>query len=331
MDDDRLASRLRALDTAAGPLGPYEPRAEFVHALHGDLAARLGIGDGPVAVGSRTGRRIGPSPSTRRWLLIAATIALLIAAAANIPMIGSAIELLLERPTLLDAIRSSGSMRVAIRPDQPQVMSSAGTLSGFDIDVAEALGERIGVEIVRVVQPVDAMLTPGDAPWQVALPGRALSHTEASRYIATEPYYRWPAYVLVRRSEPALTDLTGAVLCLVAGSPATTWATGSGARTIVTLADDDACLAEVRAGRADAMVSRDLLPVDFETDLELAVLGNSPVLVEPRVAIVSAEALGAPDLASVIDGALADMRDDGTLTDLSKQRFGGLDLSQVDP
>jgi cystine transport system substrate-binding protein len=327
MDDDRLTARLRSLDSLGRGSDVAAPRAEFVEALRGELEGRLEFGG--VSVGPRPASRRSGSAPARRWVLIAATVALMIAAAASIAAVGGALERLLERPTLIDSIQSSGSIRVAIRPDSPQVASSNGVLSGFDIDVAEVLGQRLGVGIERAVQPVEVTLAPGDPEWQLAFPSRALSVDEAGRYVATKPYYRWPVYVVVRRSEAGGFDLAGAALCVVTGSPGEVWARSeSGAGSVAAASDDDACLAEVRDGRADAMATRDLLAIDLRGDSELAVLGEGAVTDEPRAVLIPAGLHGSEALAAVIDAELAEMRADGTLAELSKRRFGGEDLTQ---
>ena len=325
MDDERLKARLRALDR---PSGHIEPRAEFVDELHGQLATRLGFREGSVATPLTVPRRFGVPTLGRRWLLIAATIALLIAVVANLATIGATIERLLDRPSLMDAIQSSGSIRIAIRPDDPQVLSASGTLAGFDVDVAEAVALRLGLRVERIVQPVDQMLADGEPTWQVALPSRSLSADESARYIVSIPYYQWPGYVLVRRSGPA--DLAGATLCVVAGSIGESWALGlSDAAAVRSTVDDAACLADLRSGQVDAIVTKLLLPIDVANDPDLMVLGDDPVVTEPRAIVVSRRASDADELIDAMNVVLEELRADGTLTEISEQRFGGEDLTRA--
>jgi L-cystine transport system substrate-binding protein len=330
MDDDLLTARLRALGTSGGDgTSVAEPRPEFVEALHGELAERLGFGFEDAGAAASTRPRRPTSSRTRRWLLIAATIALLIAAGASVAAVGGALERFLDRPTLIDSIQSGGSIRVAVRPDAPQVASAGGVISGFDIDVAEALGSRLGVGVERAVQPVDAILAAGEPSWQLAFPSLALSAEEMSRYVATEPYYRWPVYVVVRRSEAPGFRIADSRLCVVAGSPGEAWASSQPEQIeIVALPDDAACLNEVHLGGVDGAVTNDLLLIDLAGYPDLAALGDTPVTVEPRAVLVPVAVRGSEELAALIDTELAEMRADGTLTELSKRRFGGQDLTQ---
>jgi ABC-type amino acid transport substrate-binding protein len=327
MDDDRLTARLRRLEA---PGVAMEPRDEFVEELHGVLASKLGFTPGSMAPPATVRRRARPTPQVRRWALIAATVALLIAVVANLATIGATIQRLVDRPSLMDAIRASGSLRVAIRPDDPQILAAGGTLSGFDVDVADAVAARLGLRVERIIQPIDQMLAEDEPTWHIALPSRALSPAEAARYAVSDPYYRWPAYVLVRRSGPA--DLAGAAVCVVAGSIGERWAAERGdVAAVRARADDDACMADLRAGRVDAMVTDVTLPMDVANDPDLAVLGEGPVAVDPRPILVPRGAADAAELVDAIDATLDQLRADGTLTALSEQRFGGEDLTTRTP
>ena len=163
MDDDLLRARFRALEE------PVEPSVAFVSDLHGQLAARLGFVSG-TAVDLRPRRR-ARAIHRRRWLLLAATIALVVALLGNIAGVGSLIRRTITGPTLEDTVRSSGLLRIAVAPDAPQVIAPAGGMQGFDIDVANALGARLGVAVELVVLPVDEMFAPVHRDWQVAMPG----------------------------------------------------------------------------------------------------------------------------------------------------------------
>ena len=45
------------------------------------------------------------------------------------------------------ASRAAGVIRVAVRPDYPQVAVPGGARTGFDVDVANELGRRLGVRV----------------------------------------------------------------------------------------------------------------------------------------------------------------------------------------
>jgi ABC-type amino acid transport substrate-binding protein len=336
MDDERLRARLRSVDS------PVEPRPQFVAELHDRLSAQLGlsavVAERSLPLGKRT-------RSTRSWLFVAATLALLVALVVNLAAIGSIVERVLTRQTLLDTIQSNGAVRVAVSPDHPQVLAAGGSLQGFDIDVTNALAERLGVRAELVVLPIEDMLTPGDSDWHVALPSRALTSQAAEDFLVTDPYYRWPAYVLVpREADSELDSLDGAVICVVEGSAGAAWLDRKNPNVgvtvlappptpgvIRTLADDVACLDDLAAGQSAGVVTSNLVLADLVTKSDVRVLGGGPVVEEFRAMIVAADGPGREALGATLDDALRQMRADDTLADLSKRWFGGEDFTGLVP
>jgi ABC-type amino acid transport substrate-binding protein len=267
----------------------------------------------------------------RRVLLLAAAVALL-AAALAVTGVGSAVIRLIATPTMLDAIRADGALRVAIRPDTPQV--TAGSLAGFDVDVAQAIADRLGVALEAVVLPAAAMQQGGD--WVLAMPSRAVT---GDGVIRTSAYYRWPVLVLARldASPGTLGELASTGVCVAEGTAAEAWARGAAvadgldtvrmppAWTVLVAADERTCLDELRAGRVDAAITARTLPGDLATTADLEVVGG-PVAFEPAPVIV-ADSRGAGDLKAAVEAALDEMRRDGTLAALSRKWFGGEDLT----
>lgn len=334
MDDERLRARLRQLPAS------MEPRPEFVDELHDELAARLGFVTAPAdgVRGEHVGRR--PRGSRGAWLLIAATMATVLTLAGGVVAGALFVSRLPSPPSLLDDVRSREALRVAVRPDSPQVRSPGGALGGFDMSVARALGEELGVHVEFVVLPVDEMLAAGAPAWDVAMPSAA-EPAAADRFVSTGPYYSWPVYVLVPTSSSAegADDLDGRNVCAVTGSSGEAWLQGGTAQAalvappdnlvLVTGPDDDACLARVADGDADAMVTAAWTRADIASRSGLRVLQETEVALEPRAIVARADGPDPTELLAALDDALGTLRADGTLTDLARQHFGGEDLSDV--
>jgi polar amino acid transport system substrate-binding protein len=243
------------------------------------------------------------------------------------------------RSDLLDQVRSSGALRMAIRPDFPQ--ASILGLEGFDVDVATELARRLSLGAYPVQVAVADMLAgaSGD-PWDLAFPSAVVTAAAASRFAASTPYYYWPTYLVVPKvsgaSSPA--DLGGATFCTVGGSSGAGWLSGaldpgSGASasppagpTVRTEATDWACLDALAAGDVEAVVTAALSDSDLAARPSLRTVGG-PILVEPRAIVAARTGLDPSALLSVVDNALGAMRSDGTLADLSRKRFGGRDLT----
>ena len=209
MDDQRLIVRLRAVE------GTGDPRPAFVEDLHAELAGRLGLQSGAVAL-----PRPRRSPVSR-LLLLAATVALLLALAAGGLLIGSALHLVRLPVTVLETVHDDGAIRIAVRPDAPQVMKASGGVDGFDVEFARYVAARLAVDAHLVPTTIDAMLgARGD--WQLGLPSQALSQAEAEaeQFSVTDAYYAWPIYLVALRSSDATFDdaVSAGALCAAEGS-----------------------------------------------------------------------------------------------------------------
>lgn len=331
--DDRLKARLRAV------ADPAEPRPEFVEQLHDTLASKLQF---PVATDTR--EREAPTwRAGRPWVLAAATIALTLALVGSALIAGGVVDRLFQRPAVLDELRSTSIIRVAVRPDHPQTRVPGGALAGFDIDVARALGDRLALDTELAVIPLEEMVGGRTRAWDIAMPSTWLPSESMSDVESTSPYYYWPFYVLVPSSSTAseMADLEGEAICVVAGSTGEAWLAGStndaqleaalspAANTVLrTLEDDGACLADMDAGASAAVVTATLVEADLTSRPDYRVLGGSPAGWERRVVIVSAERGDPTSLVAALNDAIAGMRRDGSLKRFSELRFGGQDLSE---
>ena len=208
-------------------------------------------------------------------------------------------------------------------------------LGGFDIDVAQAVANRLGASAdLRPLEPSEILV--GKDGWQVALPSGQVPAVDASRFLATAPYYRWPSYLVAAESVGAPSDITaldGRTLGVAAGSAGQSWLdmqVGTTGRialvpaphsTARVLADDAACVADLLAGGSDAMVTSTMLSTDVATNPSLLV-GSAPV-VEDRAMLVPANAPGAAALRDELNRILDSLRADGTLANFARSRFGG--------
>jgi cystine transport system substrate-binding protein len=239
-------------------------------------------------------------------------------------------------------VTDTGVLRIAVRPDSPQVLLPNDAYAGFDVDVAQEVARRLGLRAELVVEPFSEMLaTTSEANWDVALPSASLSADRASGYRASAPYYYWPSFLIVPASPPVLNidALNGAKICVASGGVGQPWLSGrlppdvhqltqppTGA-TVHTRPDDAACLAEVSEGRSDAMVSTHLSAADIDIRLEFQALTGAPVVVEDRRVIARRSGPDATSLLADIERTIDAMRADGTLAQFSRNRFGGADLT----
>ena len=340
MNDERLLRRLRDIEV------PVEPEPGFAEALRQTLHAELGLDS--VVSGPPRARWIRPEPRfSRRWILLAAA-ALLILGLVVSGLAGALMRQRVVPPAgLLDRVRETGVMRVAVRPDAPQVRVPGGTFGGFDVDVAQELERRLGFRAELEITSADDMLGPVSGnSWDIAMPSALLPIGAGTRMAATSPYYRWPVYVLVPAAStaPVIASLDSRTVCVVAGSAGEAWLIGSsGGRpgiaapqsppqrtTLHRMNDDEACLADIASGGSDALVTSTLSRADLSTRPGARILTDAPVFSEGR-SIVALRSADPASLIDLLDTTLAAMRADGTVTTLSGRRFGGEDLSEPAP
>ena len=339
MDDERILQRLDRVND----LG--EPDPAFLAQLYDAVAEEVGFGEPRDVKTARVrGTTVVPrrrGGGTRRWPLVMVA-ALFITGTVGLLAAGAFRPRPPERtpPTsLLAEIRADGRVRIAIRPDQPQFTTGGQPATGFDADVAKELAKRLGVALELVIVDADTMLTRSEAgQWDVALPSVATWSIDGSRFLASDPYYSWPHFLVVSASSTATSasDVAQGPVCAVAGGAGDAWLRGSYGTSpgpavtgsIVSARSDEECLSMVASGAARAVVTERLTSGDLQLLSGIRVIGGPAA--EPRSAIVARPGgadRDSSDLLRAIDDALAQMHADGTLTRLSESRFGGVDLT----
>jgi ABC-type amino acid transport substrate-binding protein len=229
--------------------------------------------------------------------------------------------------------RQRGVLVVALSMPAPglQVGSVRGSAvvyaRGLEIDLARALGRRLGVGRVEFVQVADPrrMLAAGPKRWDVAL--AQLPRTPGAKAVdLSQPYLRADQAVLLARGIPrprSLADLRRLQLCVVRGSRGADVAAGRvRPRTRALVARDDAALLRlVRTGRCEAAL-REVpeLAVALATGARGA-YGPIAARIDTEAAFAVALPKGSP-LTSQVDRALRRMRSDGRLGKLTRAWLG---------
>jgi polar amino acid transport system substrate-binding protein len=320
MSDERIEKALRQ-----GP--PGEP-AYMVHLTPADL-------HGSVSKAPRSKSAFSFLASLSQAVVAAG----LVVAVVGIVLIRSgALETAAKPSTRLADIQARGVIRIAVRPDRPQVTAPGGARSGFDVDVATEIGRRLGLRVELDFTPADEMLA-GRGQWDIALPSSAV---EPGAFATTTAYYDWPIRLIVPAGSTAAApgDLSGSTICVVSGSGGEAWLDGRFRGTSVTpvavppttsavhrLATDEACAADVTAGASAALVTAGWSDADLVTRPALKRVGG-PIFTEARPVISVNGQRDPAGLIAEIDRILAAMRSDGTLADFSRGRFGGVDLTE---
>lgn len=332
MDDQRIESALRE-----GP--PDEPG--YVRSVGRSLADGE---NGPATFDARVDRRGVRAAGRLGW-------ALPLAAVVTIAVVGLAVRFDIgpgatpsPRGDLLAQITAHGVIRIAVSNEAPQIPTTGGAFAGFDVDVAQAVTDELGVQAeIQLVAPGSILLGEGD--WELAFPSRTLPEALIGA-VPGARYYDWPAWLVVETgsSVDSVADLDGSEICVVAGSPGAAWLAGITVRdtelslavpvdaAAVTRPDDEACLTALAIGEADAAVTSTLLDIDFANQ-GLQFIGAGASIDQHRVVLIRDSAdLGDPTtLQAAVEAAITDLRAAGRLAELSRRAFGGQDLTGAIP
>jgi len=168
---------------------------------------------------------------------------------------------LTQSTSVLDQVMEAGVVRVGVRNDNPPVsfIDDSGDWVGFDLELAAALGEELGVEVELV--PVDgttriSFLESGQVDMSVASMNHTRSRDAAIDFSVT---YFWDNQsFLVRTGEyDSIDELFGETVAASSGSSSidswTAWAADNGGETgdIVEFDDKLAAVQAVRDGAVE--------------------------------------------------------------------------------
>ena len=234
---------------------------------------------------------------------------------------------------LLDRVRESGTLRVANTQANPpwNFTDEASQPLGYDVDVANELARRLDVAKVEFLPSNFQSFIEGVRAdrFDIVISGQTITDERREQVGFSQPYQVNGVSIFVKAGESSiatLADLVGRSVGVSAGTTQEKMAReqidGADVRTYqnATLA-----LTDLSRGGVDAvLVSR------FQGTF-LAERNGLPV--EPAGELLEREVNGmsfqkdSPRFKQAVDGALAAMIDDGTLTRISERWLGGLDMA----
>jgi polar amino acid transport system substrate-binding protein len=268
---------------------------------------------------------------------------------------------------LLGAIKQRGYIMVSTDPNyQPQSFlntegkrladtkcpSDALTtaeMQGFDVDVAKAIGDALGVETCFATPGWDTITAGSWADkWDVSVGSMTITTDRQKVLDFSVPYYYTPAVVAVLADSgiSSLDQLEGKPICAGVSTTYETWLNGGDIGlpassvyaqppaniTVISLDTDQFCAEALVAGREDFVAySTSGTVVDANIAAGLPVVKvDGPVFSEDLAASFDkASSLPTDTLRAEVDKLFTAMHSDGRLSDLSKKWFEGVDLTQA--
>ena len=252
---------------------------------------------------------------------------------------------------LLAEICDKGVLTVSTDPAYPpqsKYVPKEDKYVGFDIDVATEIADRLGVEIAWETPSWD-VITAGDwnGRWDMSVGSMTMTNDRQEVLDFTEPYYYTPAVALVNADNTSVsdlsTDLDGATIGVCAGCTYDQFLDKSldisgftfdfvvDDATIKGYDTDTTALQDLALGdgtRLDAAMTSSTTAQGYIDEGNPVKIVGDPLFYEPLgVAIDKSADLDPASLVEAANQIVAEMHEDGTLTEMSKEWYGGLDLT----
>jgi len=238
------------------------------------------------------------------------------------------------------------------RPADTKCPSDALTtaeMQGFDVDVAIAIGDGLGVETCFATPSWDTITAGSWADkWDISVGSMTITTSRQEVLNFSVPYYYTPAVVAVRADSgfTSLADLEGQALCAGTATTYELWLNHDMAGlglpqssiyaeapnvTVVSLETDQECAQAIAAGREDFVgyvTSRTVVDANLAEGFPIVKLVPAVFSEDLAASLDKTSSLPTDSLLVEVNKIFTQMHSDGTLSGLSNQWFE-LDLTQA--
>jgi len=200
----------------------------------------------------------------------------------------------------------------------------SGDLVGFDVEIAEAVAEKLDLEVSFQETQWDAIFAGLEAGrFDVIANQVSINPEREEKYLFSEPYSVSPGVIVVPEDDDSISSFDDLAGKTTAQSLTSNWyelAQESGAN-VEAVEGWAQAVALLEQGRVDATINDKLTFLDYETTdgptgLKIAAETDDPAssafaFTQDKQALVDA-----------IDAALAELREEGVLAEISEKYFG---------
>lgn len=250
----------------------------------------------------------------RRVLLAIVAVAAVILGAVGCGSAG-------ERPA--DPVRSAGVLRVGTEGVYAPFSyhdPATGDLVGYDVDVAKAVGEKLGVRVEFVETPWDSIFAALEADrFDIVANQVTINPERKAKYDLSQPYTVGEGVIVTRADDDSiktLADIRGKTAAENATSNWSQIAKDAGAK-VEAVEGFTQAITLLTQGRVDVVVNDSIAVYAY-----LAETGDTSVKIAGTVGEKSEQGFAArkdSGLLPELNGALDDLRADGTLTAISEK------------
>ena len=229
---------------------------------------------------------------------------------------------------LLQTIQSRGTIIVGLEGDWApwSFVDENDELMGFDVEVARAIAEKLGVEAEIIPGEWDGLFAGMDAGrYDMVVNGVEVTPERTEKYDFADPYAYIRTALVVKSGNDTIhsfEDLAGKTTANSIGSTYMEMAEGYGA-TCSGVDTLDETIQMVLQGRADATLNADVSFYDYlsqHPDAAIQIVASSEEANEVAIPMQKGESSAA--LREAVSQAIEQLRAEGTLSVLSNKYFG---------
>lgn len=200
----------------------------------------------------------------------------------------------------------------------------AGDLTGYDVEITEAVADKLGVDVKFEETQWDAIFAGLDANRFAMIANQVSINPDREKaYDFSEPYTVSPGVIVVPEGETSISsfaDLAGKTTAQSLTSNWYTLAQENGAK-VEAVEGWAQAVSLLEQGRVDATVNDKLTYLDYMQQVPDAPLQIAAETDDPALSAF-AFAKGNTELRDAVNEALAELRADGTLAEISEKYFG---------
>ena len=220
----------------------------------------------------------------------------------------------------LEKVKAAGKLVIGVEGTYPPFTyhDDNGELTGLDVELGKALAEKLGVEVEFQEAAWDSLLIGIDTGrFDTVINSVSITDERAEKYDFSDPYYYEARRVVVRADDDSINgpeDLNGKKIATNTTNAFIPWYEENGAE-VVGIDTSAEAIDLVLSGRADFLgISVPVLNAYLKAAF---VIPNS----EDVIAIPVRK--GEPEFLDAINAALAELREEGTLKEISEKYLGG--------
>ncbi len=233
----------------------------------------------------------------------------------------------------LAQVKSSGVFRVGTEGTYAPFTyhDETGKLTGFDVDIATAIAQRLGVKPQFVEGKWDGLIAGLDVNrYDAVINEVSITDARKAKYDFSDPYIATHAVLIVRADNTTIKsfdDLKGKKSANTLTSNFGKLAASHGAE-VVPVQGFNESIDLLTSGRVDATINDSLSYLDFrkhKPDAKLKIAASDTSSADDQSGVLLRK--GNPELQAAVNKALADIKADGTYAKIS-QKYFGKDVSQ---